>query len=123
MFKSQIRKQENVVVEKQINRIEKRMKAKSEPGRLARKKFEGEEIPIPSNVESLGSLRKVAPEGNVLVDRFMSLQKRNILAPNLKRMPRKRRLTTFKKQQFKEEAVQPLTKKQKREQNAMKIIN
>jgi len=61
------------------------------------------------------------PEGNMLVDRFMSLQKRNILAPNLKRNLRKRRLTTVKKKQFKEEVKQPLTKRQKKMQAAEKF--
>lgn len=119
-FKKEIVKQDKVVKEKQENRKEKRVKAKFEPRRLARKKFEGDEIPVPESIESLGNLRKIKPDGNVLVDRFMSLQKRNILAPNLKRMPRKRRLTTVKKKSHKEEVKQPLTKKQKKLQ-AMKI--
>lgn len=122
MFKKQIVKQDKVVEEKQKHRIEKRIKKKTEPRRLARKKFEGEEISVPETSESLGNLRKLKPEGNVLVDRFMSFQKRNILAPNIKRMPRKRRLTTVKKNTHKEEVKQPLTKKQKKMQAAnMKI--
>ena len=114
MFKKQIVKHEEGVQKKQKNRSEKRSKAKFEPRRLARKKFEGEEIPVPESIESLGNLRTVKPEGNILVDRFVSMQKRNILAPNLKRLPRKRRLTTVKKSQFKEEVPQPMTKKMKK---------
>lgn len=122
MFKKQIVKQDGVVQVKKKHRTEKRIKQKTEPRRLARKKFEGEEISIPESAESLGNLRKIKPEGNVLVDRFMSLQKRNILAPNVKRMPRKRRLTTVKKNTHKEEAKQPLTKKQKKQQAVEKAI-
>lgn len=118
MFKKQIVKQDEVVKGKKKNRTEKRIKQKTETRRIARKKFEGEEVPVPESLESLGNLRSLRPEGNVLVDRFKSLQKRNILAPNIKRMPRKRRLTTIKKNQFKDEIAQPLTKKQKRQQNA-----
>lgn len=118
MFKKQIVKQDKVVEEKQKHRTEKRIEKKTEPRRLARKKFEGEEIQVPESTESLGNLRKLRPEGSVLVDRFMSLQKRNILAPNVKRMPRKRRLTTVKKNTHKEEVKQPLTKKQKKMQAA-----
>lgn len=121
MFKKQIVKHEKVVEVKQKHRTEKKIKKKTEPRRLARKKFEGEEIPVPESTESLGNLRKLKPEGNVLVDRFMSLQKRNILAPNIKRMPRKRRLTTVKKNTHKEEVKQPLTKKQKRMEAASKF--
>ena len=124
MFKKQLVKQDKVVEEKQKRRTEIRIKKKTEPRRIARKKFEGEEIPVPESIESLGNLRKLKPEGNVLVDRFMSLQKRNILAPNIKRMPRKRRLTTVKKNTHKEEVKQPLTKKQKKAQAAkFKIHN
>lgn len=119
MFKKQIVKQDVVVQEKKKNRTEIRIKQKTEPRRLARKKFEAEEVPIPESTESLGNLRKLKPEGSVLVDRFKSLQKRNILAPNIKRMARKRRLTTFKKSQHKDEVKAPQTKKQKKQ--AMKI--
>lgn len=120
MFKKQINKTDAVVLEKKANRTEKRIKQKSQPRRLARKKFEGEEIPIPESTSSLGTLRTIKPAGDVLVDRYMSLQKRNILAPNVKRLPRKRRLTTVKKKSHKEEEPQPLTKKMKK-LNAMKI--
>lgn len=121
MFKKQIVKHDGVVLEKKKNRTEKRIKQKTEPRRIARKKFEGEEVPIPESTDTLGNLRKITPEGSGLVDRFMSLQKRNILAPNLKRLPRKRRLTTVKKNQHKDEVKQPLTKKQKKVQ-AMKLV-
>lgn len=116
MFKKQIVKQDGVVQEKKQHRIEKRLLQKFEPRRIAHKKFEEEEIPIPASTDTLGNLRKITPEGSVLVDRFKSLQKRNILAPNIKRMPRKRRLTTVKKKSHKEEVQAPLTKKQKRMQ-------
>lgn len=113
MFKKQIVKHDEVVKAKQEKRVVKRIQAKSEPRRLARKKFEGEEIPVPESTD-LGNLRTLKPEGNVLVDRYVSLQKRNILAPNLKRLPRKRRLATVKKNQHKDEIKQPLTKKMKK---------
>lgn len=122
MFKKQLNKQDDAVQVKQVNRGEKRIRAKFEPRRLSRKKFEGEEIPIPDSTEALGNLRKLKPEGNVLVDRFMSLQRRNILAPNIKRMPRKRRLTTVKKSQHKDEVKPPMTKKQKKAQNAQQTM-
>lgn len=120
MFKKQIVKTEEAVVVKKQNRTEIRIKQKTLPRRLARKKFEGEEIPVPESTENLGTLRTLKPEGNVLIDRFVSLQKRNILAPNLKRLPRKRRLTTVKKKSHKEEAAQPLSKKMKK-MNAKKV--
>lgn len=119
MFKKQIVKQDAVVLDKKKNRSEIRIKAKTAPRRLARKKFEEEEVPIPDASNPLGNLRKLKPEGSVLVDRFKSLQKRNILAPNIKRMARNRRLTTVKKSTHKAEVKAPQTKKQKKQ--AMKI--
>lgn len=119
MFKKQIVKQDAVIQEKKKNRTEIRIKQKTEPRRLARKMFEAEETPLPVSMESLGNLRKLNPEGSVLIDRFKSLQKRNILAPNIKRMARNRRLTTFKKSTHKDEVKMPQTKKQKKQ--TMKI--
>lgn len=118
MFKKQIVKQDAVVDEKKQHRLENRLKQKFEPRRIARKRFEAEEVPIPESTDTLGTMRTIKPEGNVLVDRFKSLQKRNILAPNIKRMPRKRRLTTIKKNSHKEEVLPPPTKKQKRQMKA-----
>lgn len=115
MFKKQIVKQDEVVKEKKKNRTEKRVKQKMEPRRIARKKFEVEEVPIPDSIDSLGTLRTLKPQGNVLIDRFKSLQKRSILVPNIKRRPRNRRLTTIKKSQHKEERTAPITKKQKKQ--------
>lgn len=122
MFKKQLVKHDEVVRAKKQHRLENRLVKKFETRRIARKKFEVEEIPIPTSTDSLGTLRKITPEGNVLIDRFKSLQKRNILVPNIKRMPRKRRLTTTKKNTHKEEIKAPATKKQKKMQaKAMKI--
>lgn len=115
MFKKQIVKHEATVDEKKLHRIEKRLVQKFEPRRIARKKFEEEEVPLPLSTENLGTMRSIDPEGNVLVDRFKSLQKRNIIAPNVKRMPRKRRLTTIKKKSHKEEVLPPPNKKQRKQ--------
>lgn len=121
MFKKQINKTEESVEKKQQNRSEIRQKKKYEPRRLARKQFEAEEVPVP---ESVGNLRKLKPDGNVLVDRFKSLQKRNIIAPNVKRMRRKLRLTTVKKSSHKEEIVKPTKKRFRRsESGSIKMHN
>lgn len=58
--------------------------------RLGRQKFiePDEEFVMPSDLS--GSLRTMKPQGSVLKDRFMSLQKRNILAPNKSQGVRRR---------------------------------
>lgn len=121
MFKKQLVKQDGAILEKKQHRIEIRLKQKFAPRRVARKKFEEEEIPVPEFTETLGSLRKINPVGNVLIDRFKSLQKRNIIEPNIKRKPRKRRLTTIKKKSHKEEVLPPPTKKQRKAATKIKI--
>lgn len=114
MFKNQINKVEAKVEVKQLNRAEKQILKKFETHRLARQKFVEEDVPIPESTEKIGNLRTMQPEGSVLIDRFKSLQKRNIIAPNIKRRPRNRRLTKVTKRSHKETVQQPLTKAQKK---------
>ncbi|CAO1419519.1 unnamed protein product [Diamesa serratosioi] len=114
MFKNQIKKVEAKVEVKQLNRAEKQILKKFETHRLARMRFVEEDVPIPESTEKIGNLRTMQPEGNILIDRFKSLQKRNIIAPNTKRRPRNRRLTKITKRSHKETVPQPLTKAQKK---------
>ena len=114
MFKNQIKKVEAGVEVKQLNRAEKQILKKFETHRLARMRFVEEDVPIPESIEKIGNLRTMQPEGNILIDRFKSLQKRNIIAPNIKRRPRNRRLTKITKRSHKETLPQPLTKAQKK---------
>lgn len=114
MYKKQIKKNEETLMDRKEVRDAKQELKKKLPRRLARKKFEEEDIQVEDNPEDLGNLRKLKPLGSILVDRFKSMQKRNILVPNVKRMPRKRRLTRIKKHSHKEEAPQRQTKKSKK---------
>lgn len=113
MYKKQIVKSEEEVKKKQETRKNKQEAKKFEPRRIARKKFEEEDLHVEDSVEALGNLRKIKPLGNVLIDRFKSMQKRNILVPNVKRMPRKRRLTKVKKNSHKEEVQLPSKRSKK----------
>lgn len=111
MYKKQIVKQE-IVLEKKLEKHKKELKLKKvQPRRLARRKFEDEEIQVEDAPEALGNLRKIKPLGNILVDRFKSLQKRNIIAPTVRRLPRKLRLTKVKKNSHKEQIDAPARKK------------
>ena len=82
MYKKQIKKNEEVLIERKEDRAVKQELKKKQPRRLARKKFEEEDIQVEDNPEDLGNLRKLKPLGSILVDRFKSMQKRNILVPN-----------------------------------------
>lgn len=118
-FKKLINIEEEKVIEKQINRETLKLKAKYAPRRLAKTKFIEEDLPIPESMAAIGNLRTMVPEGDILIDRFKSLQKRNILAPNHKRAKKRRSLAKVKKPQFKELPKQPLTKKEKK---AMQVV-
>ena len=97
MYKKQINKGEEQIKKQQQTRKELVKQKNVQPRRLARKKFEEEDIQIEESPEALGNLRKMKPLGNILVDRFKSLQKRNIVATSVRRMPRKLRLKKIKK--------------------------
>lgn len=61
---------------------ERKEKKKSEVHRLGRVAFEEEEIDINLPEDISGNLRNLTAEGNILKDRYKSLQRRNILAPS-----------------------------------------
>lgn len=98
--------EEKVEQQREI-RLKKNEQKKFEPGRLARLRFIEEDLPVADSIEDLGNLRKLKPDNNLLVDRFKSLQKRNILAVNKKRQQKKRAVAQVKKRGSKEET--PIT--------------
>lgn len=61
----------------------KRLKARAlravKTKRLGRNKFEEREMDFNLASDLKGSLRSLKPEGNLLADRYVSLQKRNIM--------------------------------------------
>ncbi|KAK0182761.1 hypothetical protein PV327_000862 [Microctonus hyperodae] len=82
------------IFEEKINKNEKRQKIlrdkrekikaiKSlEPKVLSKTKFEPAELDFKMGEELSGNLRNAAPTGNLLKDRYKSLQQRNIVAPS-----------------------------------------
>lgn len=88
----------NKAIEKQQKKEqllkEKREKKKKyqmlEPKTLSRHKFAKPELEFHLGNEISGNLKNIKPEGNLLKDRFKSLQKRNILEPTLKQPPKKK---------------------------------
>jgi hypothetical protein len=102
-LEGEVKKQEVNVEKKKVRRETKKQEAKFQPGRLARKKYEGDELPLQSESAPAGVLRKVINTEHLLVDRYKSMIKRNILPTSIKRKPRKGRITTIKKNQHKGE--------------------
>jgi nucleolar protein 53 len=61
----------------------KAIKAK-EPKQLSKKKFEPLDLEFNLGEDIKGNLRGIKPEGNILEDRYKSLQRRNIIEPTVK---------------------------------------
>ena len=76
---------------------------KSLPAMLSDTRFEEAEIPLKLGEELTGNLRTLKPEGNLLEDRFNSLQKRNVVETRIKKKPikTKRRKRKVEKRSYK----------------------
>jgi nucleolar protein 53 len=60
--------------------------------RIGKMAYEEPEVDFVSGDQLAGNLRNLQPAGSILVDRFKSMQKRNILVPNAKRKAPKSRV-------------------------------
>ena len=68
--------------------MEKRKKAeewkKAKAAKLSKNAFEEQDLDLKLSEELTGSLRSIKPEGNLLLDRFKSMQKRNVIETTVK---------------------------------------
>lgn len=60
-------------------------------------KYEELELEFNLGEDIAGNLRNVKSEGNILIDRFKSMQKRNILAPTKRRVQKKSKVKKYVK--------------------------
>nr|XP_056701958.1 ribosome biogenesis protein NOP53 isoform X2 [Euleptes europaea] len=83
---------------------EARRKAEADkPKRLGRLKYEDPDLDLQLSAELAESLRTLKPEGNILKDRFKSLQKRNLIEPRERaKFKRKYRVKYVEKRAFRE---------------------
>lgn len=106
-IKADIRQKESEVSSRtkkaELERQQRRAKGTK---RLNRTRYEEPDIPINLISELTGSLRSVKVEGNLLEDRFKSLQKRNIIEPR-ERFLRKR---VYKKKVYEKKTQREITK-------------
>lgn len=76
---------------------------KKEPKVLGALKYEEPDLEFNMGQEITGSLKNLKPEGNLLTNRFKSMQRRNILAPTKKQRRKKAKVKKFVKPGHKDE--------------------
>ncbi|KAF5301828.1 hypothetical protein FQA39_LY10613 [Lamprigera yunnana] len=78
-----------------LKRVKMNAYKQKEPKRLSRHKFEDQEIDYnaPDNIS--GNLRNIAREGSILLDRFKSFERRNILRPSNKYIQKRAKIKRF----------------------------
>ncbi|XP_054282422.1 ribosome biogenesis protein NOP53-like [Macrosteles quadrilineatus] len=72
-------------------RAKKKASEENMTKKLSKRKFEEPDLPFSRPHEITGNLRALKPEGNILVDRYYSMQKRNVLEVTAKQLKCHRR--------------------------------
>ncbi|KAK6622174.1 hypothetical protein RUM44_001981 [Polyplax serrata] len=85
IFNESISKKEQRIMKNIEKRKEKKLQRPYKTKSLSQIKYKEPELDFLLPDELSGNLRNIKPEGNLLFERFKSLQKRNILQPTIKR--------------------------------------
>lgn len=112
ILKKEIMTQEKKL-EKQRKNQEIRQKEKQfSAGRINKRRYREPEEAVNPIEDISGNMRSLKPEGNLLLERFKSLQKRNILPSGMLRKPRRRKTMVKKyvKQSHKGEGIHTKSK-------------
>ncbi|XP_014255486.1 ribosome biogenesis protein NOP53 [Cimex lectularius] len=89
-IKTDLEKAEEKSVKKQEKKKNRAIENVGKTKRLGAKLFEEPDLEFNRQTDLRGSLRLMKREGNLLLDRFYSLQKRNVLVPCTKQLPMKK---------------------------------
>lgn len=112
---AEVKVMEKDLTAQRVSKKQREEKKREEPHRLSKFAFEEEEIDINMPEEISGNLRSLAPQGSILVDRYKSMQKRNIIATSKDLGLRKRReIKRYVRNTHKEELAQPQKSKKSR---------
>lgn len=102
-IRANLKTQEQRTKQRQAQRKANQEAQKSMPRRLGRLKFQTPDLDVQLSHELAGSLRCLKPEGSILKDRFMSLQKRNLIEPRERaKFKRKYKVKYSEKRAFRE---------------------
>ncbi|KAJ8915242.1 hypothetical protein NQ315_015465 [Exocentrus adspersus] len=96
----QIEKKQGILREK---RLKKAQEKKNQTKVLSANKFEDPDLEFNMGQEIAGNLKDLKVEGNLLLDRFKSMQKRNIIAPTKRRVRKKAKVKKYTKPGHKDE--------------------
>jgi nucleolar protein 53 len=83
-IKKEIEKKEKESVEKQKRRSQRIIEKMYKPNKLSQYSYEAPDIELNFTEELTGSLRTIKTDGNLLEDRFKSLQRRNLIETRTK---------------------------------------
>jgi len=86
-LKKEIKKTQEQSAEAQAKRKEIKELEEGKPKRLGRNKFVEPDTNVLTSDELVATLRELKPDGNLLKDRFKSLQRRNIIEPRNRVLP------------------------------------
>ncbi|XP_002162604.2 ribosome biogenesis protein NOP53 isoform X1 [Hydra vulgaris] len=89
-LKKEIREEEKKIAERMKQKSEKMLQTATRTKRLSKYKFEDPEIAFNLSEELAPTLREMKPDGNLLIDNFKSLQRRNIIEPRKPVVPKRR---------------------------------
>ncbi|XP_018576389.1 ribosome biogenesis protein NOP53 [Anoplophora glabripennis] len=95
-----IEKKQNILREKRMKRAEQK---KNNTKVLNSAKFEEPDLEFSMGQDIAGNLKNMKVEGNLLFDRFKSMQKRNLLAPTKKQIRKKAKVKKYTKPGHKDE--------------------
>ncbi|XP_078464869.1 ribosome biogenesis protein NOP53 [Lampetra fluviatilis] len=88
---------------RKLHRQEKRLRNINKPKRLGRLKYAEPDVDLKLSDELVGTLRELKPEGSLLMDRFKSFHKRNMLEPRERaKFKRKHKVKYQEKRAFRE---------------------
>lgn len=101
-IQSELRAREQRTRLRQSLRKARQLARKTQPHRLGQLKFQSPDLELQLSDELAGSLRRLKPEGSVVMDRFKSFQKRNMIEPRERaKFKRKYKLKYVEKRAFK----------------------
>jgi len=86
-LKKEIKKTQEQSAEAQAKRKEIKELEEGKPKRLGKNKFVEPDTNVLTSDELVATLRELKPDGNLLKDRFKSLQRRNIIEPRNRVLP------------------------------------